>query len=269
MGLKKFDSTGPKAFPGTFVTAVLSPNTSGSGEAKASVDDRIIVKSVEIGNSTGSDAQCGYGYEIPDAQWKAGIWDNSATASYTDDTTDAQDAGTGDFPMTNANENDDGFVVQSTTKFNVIGMDISTAGAGGGIASPTYQYWGTSGWTTLPTINTADFTNNSAYQYVVFLEPLDLDKLASGDTPVDTDGLDAGKYAVKISWGTAPTTAPVGDELWLGKLVDYVEQVEDGKSVRIEYADNGKAMLTGSSLLAYCNVANAANWISVEYRLGP
>lgn len=265
MSRKLYTKTGPKAFPGIFVTPVISAN---SGNTNSHEDDRIHVSRAEVGNSTGSAANCGFGYEIPDAHWKAGIWDNSASASYTDDTTDAQDAGATDFAMTNASEDDDGFVVQSNMKFNVLGMDIGTAGAGGGIASPTYEYWSTSGWKTLPVIESGDFTNNSSFEYVVWLEPLDLDVLASGDTPVDTDGLDSGKYAIRISWGTAPTTAPVADEIWIGQLMDYVEQVEDGKSIRKEFNPD-QPLPFKSNLIAYCNVANAANWIDVEYRMGP
>jgi len=268
MSNKLYTRTGPKAFPAVFKTAVVTANSSPTGDSKASIRDSIHVGSVEVGNSTGADASCGFGYQIPNSLWKAGQWDNSAGASYTDDTTDAQDAGTTDFPMTTAGQADDGFVVQASTPFNVLGMDITTAGAGGSIASPIFQYWNGSAWTTLTPILAGDFTETTADPGSMWLQPLDEVALATGDTPVDTDGLDAGKYAIKVSWAaTAPTTAPVADSIWIGQLMDYIEQVEDGKAIKKEYK-NDMVLPFDSNLVAFCNVANAANWIDVEYRLG-
>lgn len=257
---KQYTSTGLVNFTSKGNDNVITP----SGDSTDS-RDYIHIKSYQVGNSSGANASCGLAYRLPDAMWKAGLWDDSETASYTDDTTDAQDAGTADFAMSTTT-NSDGFVVQCRDKFSIIGMDIGTAGSGGGIATKTWAYWNGTAWTTFTPVNAGDFTNNSTYEYAVLGVPGDWTKLASADTPVATDGLTAGMYAVRCVWGTAPTTAPVADSIWLLQLIDYVEIVADGSSITKEFGDFKVPFR--SKVVPWCSTANAANWCTVEYRMG-
>lgn len=223
--------------------------------------ENAIVHEIEIGNSSGGDASCGWGIELLSAEWKAGQWDNSEDPAYVDDTTDAQDSGTDDFALTTTTNND-GYVVQAREPFNIVGIDVSTAEAG----SPTYEYtfWDGSAWTTLPTLAVPDYTGTGV-EFLTFLKPNTWAALASGDTPVDTEGLTAGYYAIRCRATTAPSTAPLATDLWVVKLLDYVETVGDGNSIVKEYR-SGKAILAGRNIVPYCSTANAANWIQFEYR---
>ena len=261
MSTKLWTPAGPFAFSTQANTAVLDASTAGS------IDDYVHVRTVEVGNSTGANAACGWGVRLPDAMWKAGQWDDSDTASYTDDTTDAQDAGTDDFLMNEATPaNDDGFIVQAYDRFNVVSFKLNTAGAGGGIATPNYAYWNGSAWTAMTPVVTADYTSTSAIQCFAFLTPPTWTKLAAADAPVATDGLTANTYAIKVAWATAPTTEPQADYLSLVQLQDYVENVADGTSVTRELGDF--KVPYRASIVPFCSVANAANWCSLEYRQG-
>ena len=255
---KNFTSTGPVAFATISNTAVL--NAGGTG-----TDSReyLHLQRVEVGNSSGAAASCGFGYRLPDAMWKAGFWDDSETASYVEDTTDAQDAGTSDFAISTAATNNDGYVIQSKVPFNIVNLVIGTAQNGAGTVE--YNYWN-GAWTTLPTIATPTVTSTGTVS-LVFMKPVDWTALAAADAPVATDGLSTGYYAIRVRYTTAPaTTAGLLTTLNLIDLVDFVESVSDGTSAIKEFGDF--RIPYRASLVPYCSVANAANWVSVEYRQG-
>jgi hypothetical protein len=258
-----YEKTGPIKFAAICKTPVLAPPTRPTG-SNAAVNDRLYLGTVEVGNSAGAAASCGFGYELPDAMWKAGQWDDSETASYVDDTTDAQSTTANDFPISTTTVND-GFVVQALCPFNSIGITISVAITANGSA-PEYTYWN-GAWTALTILNTPDFANTGD-TYINFLRPVDWTPLAAADAPVATDGLSTGYYAVRVRMITAaPSAACRATELWASRLLDYVESVDDGKS--IVFNAQGEIIIPyRASLIAYCSTANAANWINIEYRLG-
>lgn len=216
-----------------------------------------------VNNRSGGAAIVGVGFKLHNDRWKAGQWDDSETASYTDDTTDAQDSGTNDFALFTTT-NDDGFVVQSLDKFGIIGIDVTTAEVG----SPTYvvEYWNGTAWTDLGTIEEpTDY--DIAEHAIVFSPPIDWTALAAGDTPVDTDGLTAGYYAIKVDASAAPTTAPLAKTLWVAKLYDYKEAVADNAVLNFNVEDSiGVALQAGESIIPYFGTAAATNSFSVRYR---
>lgn len=258
--MKLLDSTGVMPFTNIAKDKVLAPSS-------GPIVEGIMVGRVEVGNSSGDDAAMGWGYQPADAEWKSGQWDVSATGSeYIDDTTDAQDAGTDDFALTTTTD-DDGFVVQSLHKFNVIGITVSTAAAGGTPAY-SYKYWNGSAWATLNLLTSPDLSGTGD-TYIVFLAPHDWTSLASGDSPV-TSGLDAGKYAILVQATTAPTgTAALATVLWPVKICDYIEVVSDGQSVVKKY-DHGMVKIPATaSVVPYCSTADNANWVSIDYTKSP
>ncbi len=258
----RFTSSTPMAFPSIAKESmpVTLPPTGLATKLKC------YVSYVEIGNSSAGDASMGWGIELPDAMWKAGLWDDSEGVSYVDDTTDAQDAGTSDFVL-QSTTNNDGFVVQSTEKFNIIRIDVGTAETGSA-AVDEYTYWSGSAWSVLPTISTVDHTGTGD-EFLQFLTPNDWTKTATGDTPVDTDKLDAGVYAIRYRATTAPgCVGALATDLAVIQLVDYIEKVGDGASVKRDYPGAGLKVPFGQQVLPFCSTANAANWISVNYRFG-
>lgn len=221
---------------------------------------------VQLGNSSGADASMGWGYSIVDDDWKAGLWDDSADPAYIDDTTDAQDAGTGDFALGSDTVANDGFAVQAKVFPNVIRIDIGTAEVGTASVAE-YTYWNGSSWGTLATIETPDFTTTGD-QYLVALTPLDAALLASGDTPVDTEGMTAGYYAVRVRFTTAAgTSAPIADELSLVHLLDYIEKVADGTASVETTEEEGTLLIPpGAAIVPYASTADSKNWIKVKWR---
>lgn len=255
MKCKIYVRTGPIAFPTICKTNVLtSPSTR---------SEKLIIGSVEIGNSTGSTAKVGWGYQIPNDQWIAGQIDISETGSeYVDDTTDAQDVGTKDFALTTKTD-DDGFLIGCKIPFNVIGITVGT-NTSNGANTPAYAYTYSNGantWQTLTLIDTPDFESATGDTYMSFLKPADWVQTSS-----DAYGIPDGYYCVKVIATTSPaTTAPVADAIWLVDLIDYVEQVDDGKSVTLS-ASGETSIPFKAPMVPYCNVANASNWCSIEYR---
>lgn len=234
-------------------TAVVTP-TSGNN---------LVFVGATVNNRSGGAAILGVGFKIINGRWLAGQWDDSAGASYTDDTTDAQDAGTDDFPLFTTTD-DDGFVVQSLDKFGIIGITVTTAEAG----TPTYvvEYWNGTAWADLLTIEEpADYT--AAEHAIVFSPPVDWTALAAGDTPVDTDGLTAGYYAIKVDASTAPTTAPIASDLWVAKLYDYKEAVADNAVLNVIPEDSrGYPLQAGEQLIPYFGTAGTSNSVTFRYR---
>ena len=261
--MKLLDTTGVMPFTNIAKDKVLTAPSS-------PIKESIMVGRVEIGNSSGADASAGWGFQPADASWKAGqvSFDGTDTMdSYTEDTTDAQDAGTGDFALTTTT-NDDGFAVQAATPFNVIGVTVSQAAAGG---SPAYEYyyWNGSIWATLNVLSAFD-PSGTGDKYVTFLAPHDWAAFTATDEPVATYGFTAGLYGVAVIAATAPSsTAALATKIWPVRLLDYIETVGDGQSVVRRY-DHGMAKIpSGSSLVPYCSTADNANWITIDYTKSP
>ena len=81
---------------------------------------------------------------LPDSYWQAGQWVASGT-TYTDDTTDAQDADTNDFALETTTVND-GFIVGATVPFGALSVDVTTAGSGT-TPTHTFEFWNGTAWT--------------------------------------------------------------------------------------------------------------------------
>lgn len=253
---KLYERTGPIAFSTIANTVVLSPNSGGQ-------PDCLYIGSVEVGNSTGANAECGFGIKLPNAMYKVGQWRNN-NSTYTDDTTDAQSTTVGDVPLATTTNND-GFVVQALCKFDVVNLKLNTAGATGGIATPTYAAWDGSAWTSFTPFKTFDYTATSANSFA-FAKPATWAPVATADAAANA-GVSVGYYAIRVIWATAPGTAPIADSLQVVDLKDYVESVPDGSS--IVFNANGEIRIPyRASLVGYCNVADAQNWIDIEYRMG-
>lgn len=210
-----------------------------------------------------ANANVGWGYRLLDGEYKAGQWDDSEGASYTDDTTDAQDAGAGDFALFTTTNND-GFVVQADQKFNLVRIDTNTAPSGG---SPAYEYtfWDGSAWTALTTISTPSYSADTS-TVLLFQVPPTWARLAAADTPVATDGLTAGKFAIRIRATTAPSSAGgTAAKIVPIMLLDYIANVTAGAAAEGSY-DNGIMVPHNHPIIPFYSVADAGNVVSIEFR---
>lgn len=222
------------------------------------VKQAVIVHQSDLANNSGSSAAMGWGYKLIDSKWSLGQWDVSEAPEFVDDTTDAQDAGTGDVALFTTT-NDDGFVVSASEVFNLVGLTISTAEVG----SPAYvyEYWNGTAWDTLSLLQTPDYTATGDTA-IAFANPADWAK--GGDTG---EGINADHYAIRVTASTAPSTAPLATIAWVVRLLDYVGVVTTGSTLnRIQYVNsNGSRVPTGHALVAYSSVVSASNIAYFEY----
>jgi hypothetical protein len=225
----------------------------------AILKEKLDILEIQVGNSTGADASCGWGVKVSAGDWKAGQWDVSEDPEYIDDTIHAQDVAVNNFALTTTTNND-GFVVQSKLFPNVIRIDVGTAAAGGSPAY-TYKYFNGTGFATLTTVLTPNLAATGD-QYLVSLTPHDAAVVGAANA----DGLAQGHFAILVQATTAPTsTAALADEIGVVHLMDFIEKVGDGNATVEEYNPGTKQVQPGQALVPFCSAANAANWVKVKY----
>ncbi len=178
-------------------------------------------------------------------------------AAYTDDTTDAQDAGTGDFPLFSL-VNNDGYAIQAFYQFNFVAITVSTAEAGSPVFS--LQYWNGSTYATLNTIE-APASYSSGLQLIVFHAPIDWAK----GGPTD-EGYDERMYHIRVRATTAPSTNPLATDIVVARFVDYNEVIDTGEIISIDYEHAPMRFLGGNALMAYFSTADNDNFIEASYR---
>jgi len=188
-------------------------------------DYGFVLSSIDVLNGSGSDCRVYAGGRFRDNElvgqsWRAGQWDDSSGGNdYTDDTTDAQDSGAGDFPL-QTTTNNDGWVVYSTKRFNTVVASVTTPSSGGGPAPVhEYRYWNGSAWTDLSMVEQFTFGSHVSLgeHPIIWSVP--------GDWALSTltgpaEGIPAGVYAMRVRATTAPSTGggPVGVAAVAGQL---------------------------------------------------
>ena len=117
--------------------------------------------------------------------WAVGQWTETG-GTYTDDTTDAQDAGTNDVALASAADND-GHMIGASGMFERVVYVIGTAASGG---TYEYTYWASAGlWRTLTLLTTPNFAVTGT-QTMAFVAPDDWAQKQPTDVtfPADFDG---------------------------------------------------------------------------------
>ena len=233
--------------------------------------------SVELHNRSAATISVGIGVRLPNRLWIAGQWDDDAATPFTDDTTDAQDTGTGDFVLeaTAPGNNNDGFVIASREPFNWVSIDVGTASAGTDDIARAVRYTNAAGdgWTTLSNFYAQDGAathlaatgTTAANEYLIVYDvPSDWGQVATGGL----SGIPAGYYALNVRATAAPTTtAAVADALAIGRLYFIQEGVTDNSTVFRDYAGKDRRMRFGNGLVAFFGTANAGNHVSADVRV--
>lgn len=137
--------------------------------------------------------------------WVAGQLD--AAQAYTDDTTDAQDAGASDFMVINTTLSS-GFMVGCDFTFNRVDVDVDSPA--GSTVSCTFEYYGkatasgASGWQTCTMENTPDW-DSVATVPVQWAFPIDGDTVLMEQLATDASTMDL-KYAFRVYNNMATST---------------------------------------------------------------
>lgn len=150
---------------------------------------------------------------FPDSAWEAGQWVD-ATTTYTEDTVDAQDADTNDFPINTTTIND-GHIIGCDYPFGLVSYDMTTATVGAALAG-VIEYWN-GAWTALPAVSMlVDIPRSAGTQWalgeliIMFDPPLDWAKGGTGT------GVNATRYNLRYRSSAAGTTAGLARRLYVG-----------------------------------------------------
>lgn len=180
---------------------------------------QFVLREARLINRSASAAWCGIGGRFPVALWLAGQM--SAAGAYTDDTTDAQDAGAGDFALDVQSTNNAGFALFSLVPFNIVSIVTSQAGSGG---TPAWDLRYTKAGGSWGTITNAyvmpDFSGAPGEYLIWFESPTDWAVSEAGHgTNVPT-----GYYGINVRATTAPTAAAsLATLITLGYMVRAME----------------------------------------------
>ena len=216
-------------------------------------------------NRSGGAASVGIGVRIPNHLWSAGQWVD-ATTTYTDDTTDAQDAGAGDFAL-ETTTNSDGYLIASRVPFNAVLIDVTTASVDAVSVARSARYSDAAGtaWVTLTTVVLTGAAANYATAtetVLAFDPPSDWGVHVSGlgtNTPV-------GQYLVNVRATDAPgTTAGLAGTLSLYRIY-FIESIANNVTKEINFSPSEAWMPHGDGLIAFFSTANAANKVTALVR---
>lgn len=133
--------TASKAWPTKFlqshsdsqVLATRPPNSLGT---------HFVLGEFNVHNRSGGDAIVGIGGRIASSLWRFYTWTEAnyaAGTALTDDTTDAQDSGTGDVNLDTVSTNNDGFAIGCDMPFSIASLMISQASTAGTVWQVYYS----------------------------------------------------------------------------------------------------------------------------------
>lgn len=163
------------------------PASAGFAPATTGYNKRLVLEYAELQNRNTGTLNAALVGLLPDAMWHLGTL-AAADGAYTDDTTDAQDAGAGDVPLEaktgNANS---GFMIGASMPWGAASLNVGTAGIGSS-QEHTYKYWDGASWATLTPVLIAGPTAAgelwaSGENVLLFDPPVDW---AVGGTPTAT-----------------------------------------------------------------------------------
>lgn len=224
---------------------------------------RLLLAYASLQNRSGGAAQVGLGVRLPTTLWKAGQW-TDATTTYTDDTTDFQDAGTNDAALETLT-NSDGFLVSSPLKFNALAINVSTASVGVPVRVLEYSS-GTSTWTAIT--NYISFAGAGAVyptgeNVIVWVPPANWAPMAAGHGT----GVTVGHYGIRVRATTASATAGLAATMSVHRLYFLLEGLADNNLYEFPLGGAYFPMEpNGNALVSYISTVNNQNRVTALIR---
>jgi len=217
----------------------------------AAGDNQLEIHRIRVRNSTGSAGLLGACIKLSSANYEL----------YAAETGNADLNAIKDGTTTSIvdNDNNDGFIVESPDKFNLIGFDVTQADGGG--ATYAFQYWNGSSWTALTGIQLG--VSFSATGSEVMLCPTQLDWAQA----TSVSGSGASVYALRVIATTAGVAVVQANDLWVGRLIEFSEGVADNAFIEVEFSSGEPLLLKGGeSIMPVFASANNDNSVSVHYK---
>ncbi len=222
----------------------------------------IAVGAAMLHNRSGSTIQVGLAARFPAGIWEAG--QVAASGAFTDDTTDAQDADTGDFPLHDRADSGSGFLVGCDVAFNILGIVQSAAGDQ---TTPVkiVEYWNGSAWTDIVASLLIDDTligGGTGEKVLCFPLPSDWQKGGSGT------GVNANRYNLRVRHTTAAagTANPVASQIFLGFAKMQLEGLANNQTVSLIRDHEYCFPPQGDALFPVFSTAHRANTVEVDVR---
>lgn len=225
------DSTGAVASP-LILNKVLeakSPNP---------LDEKLKIHRIEVGNSSGADAQAGWGIGLAQGALKVG---SLASAVFTESLDDS-------FTV------DTALLIASPIPLNAIKLNVSGAAAGAG----ALKYYNGSSLAAyvVGSLATLDLSGTGLTNSLNTLVPSDQVKVTANAL-----GLPENYYVYVVDTNV---DGAIVDSIEGIQLVDYLEIVADGNAL-VNCYDAGKVVSLNGSVYSFISTANANNFTSIEY----
>lgn len=233
-----------------------------------SLATQFVLKEAALYNKSGGNAYVGIGGRIPISLWSFGRWDDSLEAAgipYIDDTTDAQDAGTGDVALDTVGTNNDGFVVGCDIPFNVVSLQVSQASVNGTTWDVAYS--AAAGWTTLTAMYVLPDFTATGERLVWFEPPTDWIKVTAASAIAGVHGAGVPRqYGLRVrATGDPDTDAGLASLVTLGRVF-YTSRV--GTESALYAAENELYLPPQCDAIAACfSTGSQANRAEVRYRM--
>lgn len=225
-----------KSWPTKFLTNQNDSQVLATRPAN-SYGTRFVLGEFSVHNRSGGAAVVGIGGRIPTSLWSFGFWDDSAYAAgtvYADDTTDAQDAGTGDVNLDTVGTNDDGFVIGCDIPFSIASLQISQASASGTAWKLYYSITSagdgfSSNFTEITNAYVAPDFSATGEKLIWFEPPTDWAQASAATAIANKHGLTVpSQYLLLVKSTTAPDTTRGAMSLaTLGRMLMTTESVDD------------------------------------------
>lgn len=181
-----------------------------------------------------------------------------ADATYTDDTTDLNDAGAGDVALLPVQATvGDGFLIGYSEKFCKVLMTVGTARTG--TATLTPKYWDGVSWTTFDTVKdeSAGWSSGTGVVQVGFVPPTNWTAFTTANGPGGSAGYFIGMF---LTAKTTITAQPLG-------TIAYVKPVVTG-TVGIPVATKGAFTKVACNALAAAGTAADSKFLLINTTTG-
>lgn len=248
-----------KSWPTKFLTSQDDSQVLATRPSQ-SYGSRFIIGEFNLHNRSGGSAYLGIGGRLPVDMWTAGQL--VAGGTYTDDVTDAQDAGTSDFALTTTTNND-GFAIFGLVPFSIISILVGTAASGGSPAWDLAYTLADGTWGTISNAYVAPLFTATGEQLIWFEPPTDWAPSVAGHGT----GVPVGSYGIRCRATTAPNAvAGLATSLVVGRMMLTTEGVDDNAVLNNIGGVEIPLPPQCDAICAAISTANSQNRASVSWR---
>jgi hypothetical protein len=221
-----------------------------------------VLGNVSLVNRSGGALACGLAVRFKTTAWAAG--QVTAAGAYTADTTDAQDAESGDFPLHNRADSGSGFLVSADEPFDVLGLVLSAAGDQ---TTPVkiLEYWNGASWVDIvasAVINNTLIGDGTGEKVLVWGLPPNWAVGGSGT------GVPATRYNLRCrhTHSGAGSADPAASQLFVGRTVLMVPTLANNAVLSQAQEYGVRCPVSGDALFPVFATASAANEVMIGYR---